>query len=253
MYQGAMAYMMRYFLAFYSLALLAPDSLLHAKSQEFDVLVYGATPAGVCAAVAASREGASVALVSPYDYVGGMISGGLSLSDGNQCARQLMGGLFDEVHERSLDSDFGLALALEAQGVFRPDLRLIAMSATLDGARFSALMHGCPVIESEGRSHPLELVHIGRRAERRIEDELAGAVQRALAEREGETRDSMSTPIAQWDSILLSDLGTPDQRVVSGHLEDIAKAEGGRIHCLILPAEFSGLEREAYERRKGQR
>ena len=74
-----------------------------------------------------------------------------------------------------------------------------------------------------------------------------------LAEREGETRDSMSTPIAQWDSILLSDLGTPDQRVVSGHLEDIAKAEGGRIHCLILPAEFSGLERESYERRKGQR
>ena len=74
-----MAYMMRYFLAFYSLALLAPDSLLHAKSQEFDVLVYGATPAGVCAAVAASREGASVALVSPYAYVGGMISGGLSM------------------------------------------------------------------------------------------------------------------------------------------------------------------------------
>ena len=100
MYQGAMAYMMRYLLAFYSLALLAPDSLLHAKSQEFDVLVYGATPAGVCAAVAASREGASVALVSPYDYVGGMISGGLSLSDGNQCVRQLMGGLFVEVHER---------------------------------------------------------------------------------------------------------------------------------------------------------
>ena len=94
--------------------------------------------------------------------------------------------LFDEVHERSLDSDFGLALALEAQGAFRPDLRLLAMSATLDGARFSALMHGCPVIESEGRSHPLELVHIGRRAERQIEDEMAGAVQRALAERDGD-------------------------------------------------------------------
>nr|WP_232343661.1 ATP-dependent helicase HrpB [Novosphingopyxis sp. YJ-S2-01] len=94
--------------------------------------------------------------------------------------------LFDEVHERSLDSDFGLALALEAQGAFRPDLRLLAMSATLDGARFSALMHGCPVIESEGRSHPLELIHIGRRAERRIEDEMAGTVQRALAERDGD-------------------------------------------------------------------
>ena len=69
-------------------------------AQKYEVLVYGATPAGVCAAVAASREGASVALVSPYDYVGGMMSGGLSLSDGNQCARQLMGGLFVEIHQR---------------------------------------------------------------------------------------------------------------------------------------------------------
>lgn len=94
--------------------------------------------------------------------------------------------LFDEVHERSLDSDFGLALALEAQAAFRPDLRLVAMSATLDGARFSALMHGCPVIESEGRSHKLELVHLGRRAERRIEDEMARAVRMALVERDGD-------------------------------------------------------------------
>src|SRR5437764_274280 len=48
--------------------------------------------------------------------------------------------LFDEVHERSLDSDFGLALALDAQAALRPDLRLLAMSATLDGERFAALM-----------------------------------------------------------------------------------------------------------------
>src|SRR3546814_18026526 len=78
--------------------------------------------------------------------------------------------LFDEVHERSLDSDFGLALALDAQAALRPDLRLIAMSATLDGARFAALMRDCPVIESEGRAHPLDLRYLGRRAERRIED-----------------------------------------------------------------------------------
>ncbi|RYY37291.1 MAG: DEAD/DEAH box helicase, partial [Sphingomonadales bacterium] len=69
--------------------------------------------------------------------------------------------LFDEVHERSLDSDFGLALALDAQGALRPDLRLIAMSATLDGGRFSALMGNAPVIESAGRSYPLELRHLG--------------------------------------------------------------------------------------------
>ena len=93
--------------------------------------------------------------------------------------------LFDEVHERSLDSDFGLALALDAQAALRPDLRLIAMSATLDGARFSALMDGAPVIESAGRSHDIELIHLGRTAERRIEDEMAAAIRRALAEREG--------------------------------------------------------------------
>ncbi len=71
--------------------------------------------------------------------------------------------LFDEVHERSLDSDFGLALALDAQAALRPDLRLVAMSATLDGARFSTLMGDAPVIESEGRSYPLELRHLGAR------------------------------------------------------------------------------------------
>lgn len=93
--------------------------------------------------------------------------------------------LFDEVHERSLDSDFGLALALDAQAALRPDLRLVAMSATLDGARFSALMGNAPVIESEGRSYPLELRHLGRTAEARIEDSVAAAIRQALRESEG--------------------------------------------------------------------
>lgn len=93
--------------------------------------------------------------------------------------------LFDEVHERSLDSDFGLALALDAQAALRPDLRLVAMSATLDGARFSTLMGDAPVIESEGRSYPLELHHLGRAAEARIEDSVAAAVRIALREEAG--------------------------------------------------------------------
>jgi ATP-dependent helicase HrpB len=93
--------------------------------------------------------------------------------------------LFDEVHERSLDSDFGLALALDAQSGLRPDLRLIAMSATLDGTRFGDLMTA-PVIESQGRSFPLTLRHLGRRAEARIEDEMAAAIRHALAEEVGD-------------------------------------------------------------------
>ena len=90
--------------------------------------------------------------------------------------------LFDEVHERSLDSDFAFALALEAQAAFRPDLRILPMSATLDGARFAALLDGAPVIESMGVSHPLTHHHIGRRAEQPIEDAMAAAVKLALRE-----------------------------------------------------------------------
>ena len=93
--------------------------------------------------------------------------------------------LFDEVHERSLDSDFGLALALDAQAALRPDLRLVAMSATLDGTRFSGLLGGAPVIESEGRSHPLALRYLGRNAEVRIEDAMAAACRQALRDEVG--------------------------------------------------------------------
>jgi ATP-dependent helicase HrpB len=94
--------------------------------------------------------------------------------------------LFDEVHERSVDSDFGLALALEAQSAFRPDLRLLAMSATLDGGRFSALMKNAPVIESEGKSWPLTLCYVGRNAEQHVETDIARVVRQALAEADGD-------------------------------------------------------------------
>jgi ATP-dependent helicase HrpB len=66
--------------------------------------------------------------------------------------------ILDEIHERSLEADLALAFCLDAQKLLRPDLRLLAMSATLDGARLSALM-GAPVIESAGRMHPVEVRH----------------------------------------------------------------------------------------------
>lgn len=94
--------------------------------------------------------------------------------------------LFDEVHERSIDSDFGLALALEAQAAFRPDLRLVAMSATLDGSRFSQLMDGAPLFESAGKMWPLTLRYVGRRVENPIETDIARVVRQALAEDEGD-------------------------------------------------------------------
>jgi ATP-dependent helicase HrpB len=90
--------------------------------------------------------------------------------------------LFDEVHERSLDSDLALALTLDAADALRPELRIMAMSATLDGERFSALLGDPPMLRSEGRSHSLTLVHLGRDAATRIEPQVAAACRRALAE-----------------------------------------------------------------------
>lgn len=92
--------------------------------------------------------------------------------------------LFDEVHERSLEGDFGLALALDAQGALRPDLRLVAMSATLDGAKYAGLLDG-PVIEAQGRMFPVEPRYLGRSPQERIEDVMARAVAQALREEEG--------------------------------------------------------------------
>lgn len=94
--------------------------------------------------------------------------------------------LFDEVHERSIDSDFGLALALEAQTAFRPDLRLVAMSATLDGSRFSQLMGDAPLFESAGKMWPLDLRYAGRRAELPIEDDIVRVVRQAVAQDDGD-------------------------------------------------------------------
>jgi ATP-dependent helicase HrpB len=148
------------------------------------------------AETAGERVGETIGYATRLDTKRSKRTGILVLTEGILLARiqtdpELAGVsavLFDEVHERSLDGDFGLALALDAQAALRPDLRLIAMSATLDGARFAALMGGespAPVIESEGRAFPIEIRHLGRASERRIEDEMAAAVRRALAENEG--------------------------------------------------------------------
>ncbi len=93
--------------------------------------------------------------------------------------------LFDEVHERSLDNDLSLALALDAAKALRADLRLLAMSATLDVDRFRKLLGDPPVIVSEGKSFPLDIRHVGRDAAQRIEPQMAHAIRTALGEHEG--------------------------------------------------------------------
>ncbi len=93
--------------------------------------------------------------------------------------------LFDEFHERSLDGDFGLALALDVQGAMRPDLRLLVMSATIDGARVAGLLGDAKVVESTGRSFPVEIRYEERDAGQRVEDAMAGAIRAALAQEPG--------------------------------------------------------------------
>jgi ATP-dependent helicase HrpB len=88
--------------------------------------------------------------------------------------------LFDEFHERSLDADLGLALARDAQIGLREDLRLLVMSATLDGARVGALLGSAPVIASEGRAYAVETRYLGRDPRQPIERQVADAAVSAL-------------------------------------------------------------------------
>lgn len=92
--------------------------------------------------------------------------------------------IFDEFHERSLDGDLGLALALDARAL-RPDLRLLVMSATIDGARVAALLDDAPVIDSPGRTFPVETLHVEPDPLQRLEDQVAGTTLSALREHEG--------------------------------------------------------------------
>jgi ATP-dependent helicase HrpB len=88
--------------------------------------------------------------------------------------------LFDEFHERSLDADLGLALACDAQQGLREDLKLLVMSATIDGARVAKLLQDAPVVASEGRMFPVETRYLSRDAREPIERPVTGAVMRAL-------------------------------------------------------------------------
>ncbi|WP_193178010.1 ATP-dependent helicase HrpB [Oricola nitratireducens] len=93
--------------------------------------------------------------------------------------------LFDEFHERSLDADFGLALALDVQEGLREDLRILIMSATLDGARVASLLGDALVIESEGRAFPVEIRYEDRPGTETAEQAVVRVVRRALATETG--------------------------------------------------------------------
>lgn len=95
--------------------------------------------------------------------------------------------IFDEIHERALDADLALAFCLDLQREFRPELRLLAMSATADGARLSALLDA-PVIESAGRMFPVAVEHAARDLAhvRDLPEAVARAIRGALAAHPGD-------------------------------------------------------------------
>src|SRR5262245_23318836 len=93
--------------------------------------------------------------------------------------------IFDELHERGLETDLSFALVREAQTALREDLRVIAMSATLDPGPVSQRLGGAPVVESAGRMFPVDTCYLDREPAGRIEDAVASTVRRALAEEAG--------------------------------------------------------------------
>jgi ATP-dependent helicase HrpB len=151
--------------------------------------------------------------------------------------------LFDEFHERSLDADLGLALARDAQQGLREDLKLLVMSATLDGARVATLLGGAPVIESEGRAFSVDLRYLGRDPRARIEPQVAAAVMRAFGAETGSLLVFLpgAAEIRRTETLLREYIRAPDVDIVAlyGALEAraqdraIAPAPPGRRKVVL--------------------
>ncbi|MFD2370211.1 ATP-dependent helicase HrpB [Brevibacillus sp. GCM10020057] len=136
--------------------------------------------------------------------------------------------LFDEFHERSLHADLGLALGLQAQSLFREDLRIVVMSATMDAAAVSRLLGNAPVIASEGRMFPVETRYLARPMEGRLEDAVAAKIVQALSEETGD--------------VLVLLPGAGEIRRVEGKL----RAAGLPPHVAIAPL-YGALPQEAQD------
>ena len=112
-------------------------------TKEVDVIVYGATPGGFCAAIAAAREGASVILLEPTGHVGGVNTGGLSFSDSNQTVRSTVMGLFDEWHRRiqadyvarGVELPYDVAVKDQAKWTYEPHVAMQITMQMLDEAK----------------------------------------------------------------------------------------------------------------------
>jgi len=125
--------------------------------------------------------------------------------------------LFDEFHERSLDAELGLALARDLQQGLREDLKLLIMSATIDGARVASLLGDSPVVESQGRSYEVETRHIGRDPRLPVERQVADAIGRALRAERGSLLVFLpgAGEIRRTEALLRDRIGDPNVDIVA--------------------------------------
>ena len=147
--------------------------------------------------------------------------------------------LFDEFHERSLDADLGLALARDAQTGLREDLRILVMSATLDGARVAKLLGDAPVVESEGRAFPVETRYLGRKPDMQLERQMADSIASALR--------------ADAGSVLAFLPGAAEIRRTQNFLEERVQDAGTEIVPLFGALDASVQDRAIAPAPKGMR
>jgi ATP-dependent RNA helicase HrpB len=138
--------------------------------------------------------------------------------------------IFDEFHERSLQADTGLAFILQSRALLRPQLRLLLMSATLDGDGAARLLDDAIVVRSTGRVYDVETVYLDRRPEGRIEDVVTSAVRRAVHSHEGD--------------VLVFLPGSAEIRRTAAQLADLTAADGA---VEVMPL-YGDLPRETQRR-----
>src|SRR3954447_13146058 len=151
--------------------------------------------------------------------------------------------LFDEFHERSLDADLGLALARDVQLGLREDLKLLVMSATIDGARVAKLLGDAPMVESSGRAFPVETRYLGREVRTPIERQVADAVLQAIRAETGSVLAFLpgAGEIRRTETLLRERVSDPSADIVAlyGALEAdvqdraIAPAPAGRRKVVL--------------------
>ena len=136
--------------------------------------------------------------------------------------------LFDEFHERSVNSDLGLALCLESQRLFRPDLRLVVMSATIDIGATARLLHDAPTVVCEGRAHPVETRFVAQRPATPMVHTVVDAVKQVLLKEKG--------------SVLVFLPGAPEIRHVQRRLQ-----QSGLLPNVVLAPLYGELTQEAQD------